>query len=253
MRGNKKIQEYEEKLSQKTLLDEIHNDLQTLCSEKNRLGQQKYFKEEVKFIGCTNTQTRTVAKKYWRIIKNAEWEKGDVLALSEDLLRKGTFEEGLVGLDLTEHVVKDLGMDDFEVFEGWLNKYVNNWAHTDEICPHIIGELLEAYPELAERVFGWTKSENRWVRRASAVTYVLHGRNGKFMKQIFNTAEALIGDRDDMVQKGVGWMLKEASKADEETVINFLLKHKDEASRLVLRYATEKVSSSNRKRVLEIG
>ena len=57
-------------------------------------------------------------------------------------------------------------------------------------------------------------------------------------------------DEDEMVQKGVGWLLKEASRKHEEELVKFLLKWKHKTSRLVLRYATEKVSLKNRKLVL---
>ncbi len=88
------------------------------------------------------------------------------------------------------------------------------------------------------------------MRRASAVTYVLHARHGRFHDVVFKTADALLGDEDDMVRKGVGWMLKCASQADEQTVVNYLIKNREKTSRLVLRYATEKVSPTNRMLVL---
>jgi 3-methyladenine DNA glycosylase AlkD len=148
------------------------------------------------------------------------------------------------------HYKKYFRESDFNVFERWLGDYVSNWAHTDSIAPHVFGELLEKYPSLTESIFEWTKSDNRWMRRASAVTYVLHARHGKFHEEIFRTADALLGDEDDMVRKGVGWMLKCASQADESAVVSYLMKNRDRTSRLVLRYATEKVSPKNRELVL---
>jgi 3-methyladenine DNA glycosylase AlkD len=151
---------------------------------------------------------------------------------------------------MIEKFADEFRKKDFKVFERWLNRYVTNWAHCDHISPHIIGELVGRFPELHKDVFEWTKSKNRWVRRAAAVTYVIHGRKGRFHRQIFRTAEAMMGDADEMVQKGVGWMLKEASNADEDAVVKFLLRRTKRTSRLVLRYATEKVSAANRKLVL---
>jgi 3-methyladenine DNA glycosylase AlkD len=144
----------------------------------------------------------------------------------------------------------DLRETDFATFERWLSVYVNNWGHTDSIAPHIFGELVERYPKLTESIFKWTSSPNRWMRRASAVTYVLQARHGRFHDIVYRTADALLGDDDDMVRKGVGWMLKCASQADEKGVVEYLIRNRNKTSRLVLRYATEKVSPTNRILVL---
>jgi 3-methyladenine DNA glycosylase AlkD len=183
-------------------------------------------------------------------LKAEGWVYDDILLIAERLLKAGTFEEGAVGLDLVSRYKRDFRESDFNIFESWLRNYVSNWAHTDSIAPHVIGELLEKYPGLTERIFEWTNSDNRWMRRASAVTYVLHARHGKFHEAVFRTADALLGDEDDMVMKGVGWMLKCASQADELAVVSYLMKNRGRTSCLVLRYATEKVSPKNREAVL---
>jgi len=234
----------------KITLEAIHSELEAVCSEKMREGQRRYFKESVTFIGCSLPQCAKIASTWSKKLKAEKWAKGEMLELCEGLLRSGSWEEGAIGLKLPQHFSKELTIGDFDIFEKWLENYVNNWAHTDEIAPHLIGELLNSYPNLAERVYSWTKSNNRWVRRASAVSYVLLARHGKFHDWVYKTADALLGDEDEMVQKGVGWMLKCASQSDEGAVVDYLLKNRDKTSRLLLRYATEKVSPENRVLVL---
>jgi 3-methyladenine DNA glycosylase AlkD len=138
----------------------------------------------------------------------------------------------------------------FYLFEKWVNKYVHNWAHCDDLSSHLIGEVVDMHPKFINNLIKWTKSKNRWVRRSSAVSLVVHARHGKYLKEIFKISEKLMQDKDDMVQKGVGWLLKEASKKHEKEVVKFLLKWKNKTSRLVLRYATEKVSYKNKKLVM---
>jgi 3-methyladenine DNA glycosylase AlkD len=232
------------------VLDSIHKELLTVCTMKMREAQSRYFKEQVTFMGCSLPQCNRVSKSWAKKLKEEGWAYDDILLIAKGLLKAGTFEEGAVGIDLVSHQKKSFRESDFNIFESWLRDYVSNWAHTDSLAPHVIGELLEMYPELTERVFEWTKSDNRWMRRASAVIYVLHGRHGKFHEEIFRTADALLGDEDDIVQKGVGWMLKCASQADESTVVSYLIKNRGRTPRLVLRYATEKVSPENREAVL---
>jgi 3-methyladenine DNA glycosylase AlkD len=240
----------EKRLSIEAALEAIHRELLAICSEKMREGQSRYFKENVRFLGCSLPQCNKIAGEWAKKLKTDGWSYDDILLIAEELLKADTFEEGAVGLELVSHYEKDFRESDFKIFESWLRRYVTNWAHDDTIAPHIIGELVGKYPGLTEGVFEWTKSDNRWMRRAAAVTYVLHARRGRFHKEVFRTADALLGDKDDMVQKGLGWMLKCASQADESTVVSYLMKNRDRTSRLVLRYATEKVSPENRKAVL---
>lgn len=238
------------RLAQKDILKSVREDLGAVSSKEKKKKQERFFREKVNFIGCMHGDMRKVAKKYMKILTDDAWNYDDFLRLAEALMKRGTYEETSVALAMIEKFSNQFRKSDFKIFEQWLDRYITNWAHTDHISPHIFGELIEKYPELKRDVFEWTKSRNRWVRRAAAVTYVIHASNGKFHKQIFETADALLGDEEDMVQKGIGWMLKEASKHDEDTVVKFLLARTNKTSRLVLRYATEKVSKKNRKLVL---
>lgn len=239
------------KLSQDFLLKSINKDLKAISTPEMRKGQEKFFKEQVRFIGCSLWGARKVAAKYRKLLKEDGWSYDDVLELCESLLRKDTFEEKTVAFAFVEARHREFRRKDFRRFESWLKKYVDNWAHTDHIAPHIIGPLISMYPDLQPNVYRWTRSKNRWLRRAACVSYVIHGRRGRFKDQIFDTADALLDDKDDLVQKGVGWLLKETSKADERAVVAYLMKNRSRTSRLVLRYATEKVSRSDRERVLK--
>jgi 3-methyladenine DNA glycosylase AlkD len=230
---------------------QIHSDLLRVCSEKMRQGQQRYFKETVTFIGCSLPQCTKIAGEWSKKLNSEAWTYDEVLKLAESLLQAGSWEEGAVGLELVQKRRRDFRESDFEVFEEWMGKYIGNWAHTDSIAPHIIGELVKMYPSLAARVFEWTRSDNRWMRRASAVTYVLLARHGEFHEWVFKTADELLGDEDDMVRKGVGWMLKCTSQSDEQRVVDYLLKNRGRASRLVLRYASEKMTPEHRQLILK--
>ena len=232
------------------VLGAIHRELMAVCSDKMREGQSRYFKEKVRFLGCSLPQCNIIAGKWAKRLKDEGWSHDDILTLAEELLKAGSWEEGAIALELVARRKGEFRESDFSTFERWLSEYVNNWGHTDSIAPHIFGELVERYPNLSEGIFKWTKSPNRWMRRASSVTYILHARHGKFHDVVYKTADALLGDDDDMVRKGVGWMLKCASQADEKGVVEYLMNNRNRTSRLVLRYATEKVSPGNRSLVL---
>jgi len=239
-----------ERLNLRIVLESIHSDLIAVCSEKMKKGQSTFFKEQVNFLGCSLPQCSQIAAKWAKQLQSDGWPYDNILKLAEGLLKAGSWEEGAIALDLVARRKRDFREADFYIFERWLRVYVNNWAHTDSIAPHIFGELVEMYPRVADKILKWTTSDNRWMRRASAVTYVLHARHRKFHEAVYKTADALLGDEDDMVRKGVGWMLKCTSQADERGVVEYLLRNRDKTSRLVLRYATEKVCPANRALVL---
>ncbi|MDD5748872.1 MAG: DNA alkylation repair protein, partial [Actinomycetota bacterium] len=95
-------------------------------------------------------------------------------------------------------------------------------------------------------IFQWTKSKNRWRRRAAAVVLVKPVRKGMYFDQALRVAENLIQDEDDIVQKGVGWLLKEAGGRFPDETIKFLIKWRLKISRLVLRLACEKLPSKKK-------
>ena len=79
------------------------------------------------------------------------------------------------------------------------------------------------------------------MKRASAVTLIIPARKGLFLKDIFEIADVLLLDEDDLVRKGYGWMLKAASEAYQEEVFEYVMSKKSVMPRTALRYAIEKM------------
>jgi 3-methyladenine DNA glycosylase AlkD len=88
------------------------------------------------------------------------------------------------------------------------------------------------------------------VRRAAAVTLIVPAKHGKFLKEAFAIADILLQDKEDLVQKGYGWLLKEASRLHHKEVFDYLMKHRDAMPRTAFRYALEKMPSSLRARAM---
>jgi 3-methyladenine DNA glycosylase AlkD len=97
------------------------------------------------------------------------------------------------------------------------------------------------YPGKVEDLKRWAKSNNRWMRRGSAVSFIVPARKGLFLKDIFEIAAILLTDNDDMVRKGYGWMLKSASQAHQKEVFEYVMRYKSIMPRTSLRYAIEKM------------
>lgn len=123
----------------------------------------------------------------------------------------------------------------------WVKTYVDNWASCDTLCNHSVGDLLMMYPELITDLKLWTSSENRWMKRAAAVSLIIPAKKGLFFTDIIEIADKLLLDKDDMVQKGYGWMLKSASHPFQKQVFEYVMDKKDVMPRTALRYAIEKM------------
>ena len=221
------------------LINKIRQDLKSNADDKTRESGERFFKEEVKLYGIKSAVVTRIGKEYYKTISNKS--KSDIFNLCEELWRSGYLEEAGIACNWSYYVRKYYEPEDFRIFEKWVNNYVTNWATCDTLCNHTVGTLVEMYPVCLSGLLEWTKSDNRWMKRAAAVSLIVPARKGKFLKEIFRIADMLFTDKDDMVQKGYGWMLKSASQAHQKQVFDYVFSKKATMPRTALRYAIEKM------------
>src|SRR3990167_10022082 len=230
------------------ILPELRKSLKESSDEKTKSGSQRYFKEKVKFHGVKTAAVDQVGKKYFELLKDKD--KNTIFEICEELLKSGYMEEAWIAGNWADRMNKKFEPSDFDIFERWIKKYIDNWAECDTLCNHAVCAFIERYPKYIDKLKVWTKSKNRWMKRAAAVTLIIPARNGKFLKNIFQIADNLLTDPDDMVQKGYGWMLKAASQAHQNEVFNYVMKNKSVMPRTALRYAIEKMPQALRKKAM---
>jgi 3-methyladenine DNA glycosylase AlkD len=223
------------------IIKKIREELLRNVDEKTRSSGERFFKEEVKIYGISSAIVSSISKVHFNAIEDKN--KTHIFSLCRELWESGYMEESFVACNWSYNVRKQYVPADFEVFEKWVNNYVGNWASCDTLCNHTIGSFIEMYPEYLSGLKRWAKSQNRWTKRASAVTLIIPARKGKFLSEIFEIADILHSDKDDMVQKGYGWMLKAASQAHQTEVFNYVISKKATMPRTSLRYAIEKMPS----------
>jgi 3-methyladenine DNA glycosylase AlkD len=221
------------------IMASVRHELRQHTDPATAASGQRFFKEKITLYGVKTPVVGKIAKKYFHALKDKN--KQDVFCLCEALFRSDYNEEAWIACEWAYGLRKQYRPDDFDTFEKWMEAYINNWAKCDTLCNHTIGELVEQYPELIQRLKGWTGSKNRWLRRGAAVTLIIPARRGKFLPEIFEIADRLLRDEDDLVQKGYGWMLKAASQAHREEVFDYVMKNKQEMPRTALRYSIEKM------------
>lgn len=221
------------------LLDRVRQDLKANVDAKTQATSQHFFKEAITAYGVSVPRVNAISKAYQTEVKLLS--KAEVWALCETLWQSGMLEESFVACHWSYALSDRFEPTDFAVFERWVQHYVSNWASCDTLCNHTMGALVERYPVFLENLKTWTASENRWMRRASAVSLIIQARKGLFLNDVFDLAERLLTDADDLVQKGYGWLLKAASEAHQDAVFQFVMAHKASMPRTALRYAIEKM------------
>ena len=230
------------------IIDSIRREFRENASEKTRESAKRFFKEEIALYGLKSAFVRQVSKKYYRQIRQCT--KHEIFALCEILWQSRCLEETIVACDWSHNVRKKYAPDDFWTFEKWVSDCINNWASCDTFCNHTMGSFIETYPDYLVHLKEWARSDNRWMRRAAAVTLIIPAKKGIFLKDIFEIADILLKDMDDMVQKGYGWMLKVASQSHESEVFEYVFRNKSVMPRTALRYAVEKMPHSLRKKAM---
>lgn len=232
----------------KSIPERIKEDLIAGSDEQTRISGERFFREDVKLYGVKSAMTERIAKEYFREIK--ERPKNEIFLMCEELWKSGYLEEAGIACNWSYFVHKRYEPTDFEIFERWISKYVTNWAACDTLCNHSVGTLVEMYPEKINDLKRLAHSKNRWTKRASAVSLIIPARKGMFLNYIFEIAEILITDTDDMVRKGYGWMLKAASQAHQDKVFDFVMNHRTIMPRTSLRYAVEKMPADLKLRAM---
>jgi len=228
------------------IISAVRQALISSADEKTKAGSDRFHKpgEAPKVYGVRMGTVNKIAKESQKEIKGLL--KQETFVLCEELWQSGVLEEAIVACAWTESLNKQYEPADFKVFEHWVYDYLTNWGDCDTLCNHTIGYFVMMYPEYINELKSWAKSDKRFVRRAAAVTLIIPARKGMFLEDIFEIADILMLGKDDLVQKGYGWMLKAASEAHQQKVFEYVMSNKAVMPRTALRYAIEKMPANLR-------
>lgn len=230
------------------LLRSLREELRAQADPRHRDGARAFFKETIRPLGVRSRELSAIITRHWPAAKALA--PVEFIALCDMLWASGVFEEASVACKWCARALPGLGLDAFATFERWLFTRVDNWAHCDDLSSHCIGGLLAMYPEAVEDTVPWLTSPNRWVRRGAAVSLVLPARHGLFLHHVFRVADVLLQDEDDLVRKGYGWMLKEASRTWPREVLEFILPRRSRMPRVALRTAIEHLPQDWRRQAM---
>lgn len=232
-----------------SLIAEMRKELNDKSDVQGQASSQRFFKENIRCYGIQTNEVSLLSKEYFKGIKDKS--KAEIFGLCDELWQSGFIEESFIACNWSYFIHKNYEPQDLLVFEKWISLYVSNWASCDTLCNHTVGDFLFMYPEFVSELKRWALSDNRWMRRAAAVSLIIPARKGMFLQDIFQIADILLLDKEDLVQKGYGWMLKAASQAHQNEVYDYVLRNKSTMPRTALRYAIEKMPPALKEKAME--
>jgi 3-methyladenine DNA glycosylase AlkD len=235
-------------ISPSAIAAQIRDGLRTGGSSQHAAGVQWFFKDEIKSHGWYTADLRRAARGFRREIQR-EFGFDSLVKIADELFSGNVLEEKIAAVFLLEQMGAQFGDPEFKLFEAWLDR-ISSWADHDALVHDLIAPMVVAKPARAKTVFRWAKSRDRWHRRAACVALIRGTREKKFFPEIKKLSDALLGDQDDMVQKGLGWLLRETAKFDAKRTVPYLMKIRGRAPRLVLRTACETLPKAIKMRVL---
>jgi 3-methyladenine DNA glycosylase AlkD len=231
-----------------TVAEQIRSALQGGGSAEHAAGVQWFFKEEIKSHGWYTAALRRAVRQCRREILR-EHDFDFLVKVADKLFSGRVLEEKVAAVFLLEKMDAQFGDREFRLFESWLDR-LSSWADHDGLVHYLIAPMVAAKPARVKDAFRWAKSPKRWHRRAACVAMIRGARSQMFFPEIVKLSDFLLTDQDDMVQKGLGWLLRETTKYDPKRTLPYLMKIRGRAPRLVLRTACETLPKPARARVL---
>ena len=238
------------KLSPRDIAREASGRLRALADPAKAAGMQRYFKNTVKAYGVSAPDIRRLAAELYESVKGT-WRAANAMTLCDILFAEPELESKAVGALILARFKKDFPASLLPRVKEWLAAdLLDNWASVDVFCTDAMGAFLASHPASVKEIKGWAFHRNRWVKRASAVSFIKLAKKEEFLGPIYEISASLFPVDDDLVQKANGWLLREAGKRDAKRLEGFLVRHGRAIPRTTLRYAIERFPEAKRKALL---
>lgn len=222
----------------------MHNYCLANASEANVLKYARYFKEGLyNGYGLTSAQIYAGAKEIPRQINIT---LGDAMDAAPEIIQNGKSEEISILMLIIKGMHRQFTRATFDSIAGWYRYGINNWAHADTMGMMILPVFLKKNIVQIHDFSNWLRAENKYQRRSVPVTLVKVLKEDPDVERLFSFIECLMTDPEREVHQGTGWFLREAWKRQPAKTEAFLMRWKDTCPRLIIQYATEKISKEDR-------
>ena len=234
----------------KQITKTITSELQALSNAEKREIFPKFFKagkgeygEGDRFLGVTVPNIRAIAKQYKNISLNeirelmqSEWHEVRLCAL-------------LIMVEKSKKKDEALRQQLFDLYLSQTDR-INNWDLVDLSCRFIVGEYL--LDKSRDILYQLAQSPLLWDNRIAIVSTYAFIRKGQ-LEDTYALSDLMMHHPHDLMHKAIGWMLREAGKRDANRLYNYVMSHRADMPRTMLRYAIEKFSPAERSILMKRG
>jgi 3-methyladenine DNA glycosylase AlkD len=168
------------------------------------------------------------------------------LQLGDKLVQSGKYEEGFIAMDFIKHFENEYTPATLKRLGNWLENGLCNWAHIDSFSGEVISVFLVNKIVALDAFSSWRSSPSKWKRRAVPVTLIKALKTEIPPAALLEFINPMMMDEEKVVHQGLGWFLREAWKKSPDQVEPFLMKWKDDCARLIIQYATEKMTKEKK-------
>lgn len=240
------------KISPQAVARKIRLALSSKADPDQARGAERYFKETVKCYGVAAPEIHALASALYGRVRD-DWTAKDAIALCDILFSDPELEAKATAALILSRFKDTFPRELFAKARGWLaSNRLANWASVDVFCTDSLGAFLESRPAFVEKIKAWAHHPNRWVKRASLVSFIKLARKAEFLPAVYAVSASVFAVDDDLIHKANGWLLREAGKADADRLERFLIARGPSMPRTTVRYSIERFPEAKRKTLLAL-
>jgi 3-methyladenine DNA glycosylase AlkD len=228
-------------------------EMKRLARPAGDFDASRYFRgaDDLRFHNVGTRAMRALAQAIY-VQHRDEWSVDEAMQFANLLMEDPYLEVKSLGIEVVVRYRREFIPRLLPQWKGWLARDLStNWATTDAISCSLIGPLVARHPDLAEQMREWARHRNMWVRRASAAGLLSSVRTGVAMDIAYDVARQLHSDPHDLIEKAVGWLLRELGKTDVARLERYLRDTGPAIPRTTVRYAIERFPERKRRELLE--
>jgi 3-methyladenine DNA glycosylase AlkD len=227
---------------------QIQSEIYDYCTANNNPAlvtkYSRYFSEGYDAFGLNDEQVHFLCDK---IASEYTLNLEDIAELGLQLFSTGKYEFATVAILLLMKHISQYKKSTLALVKSWFDAGVSNWAHSDILCSRVTPVFLDQSIVSLRDFATWRKAESKWTRRAVPVT-LLCLRKTANPQELLDFIACMMADEARVVHQGLGWFLRELWKLHPVPVEEFLFLHKEHCARLIVQYATEKMTPEQKLR-----
>jgi len=229
----------------KEIMALVEEYLSARANAQNVIKYSRYFKEGYNAWGASSEDVQAAFSLVQEQCTCLSLDK--LIELGKLMFLHGKYEMGSLAILLMEKRYKEYDKGTFAGIKQWFDFGVGNWGHSDHLCTTVCPTFLTRDIVGIDDFLPWRDAESRWTRRAAPVTFIKIKKEADPQK-LLDFVRPLMTDCERVVHQGTGWFLRELWKVHPQKVEDFLYEYRNSAARLIIQYATEKLSKEERLR-----